>query len=68
MKSQYKVENYWFTATGRESNWGFEYEVRRDMGDAWYQSSNTYFRDESEMKKFFMRAKIRDKMIEEGED
>ena len=66
MKSQYKVENYWFTATGRESNLGFEYEVRRDIGDAWYQSSNTYFRNESEMLNFFRRAKIRDDMIEHG--
>jgi len=43
LKDAMKFKDYIFISTGRESNLGFEYEIRKDLGDSWLKLHNRYF-------------------------
>lgn len=49
MKEEYTINGYWFLKTGRKSNLGSEYEIRKDMGDYWHQYHNLYFATQSQI-------------------
>ena len=54
MKEFYKIANFVFNKTGQQSNLGWEYEVREEVGNDYYQYRNIYAANYEELFEYAM--------------
>jgi len=56
LKDSFEIDGVLFQATGQESNLGFEYEIKKDLGDSWLKLHNRYFKTFEEVEDYLYEA------------